>query len=370
MPTLDELKNKWFLQILDIPETMRESPPSLTVFGPPNSRIPGSRLTPYTDGNRIELLIDGKEILKDFHDRISVLTSLARDDVFSDPDQKKQELWICSWRLDGVPLLGQTAPLGNDAITKIEEAAEAGVKVYFLGSCHYPHWAHDLQIISERLQNLGSQGACDKRYQRLGSHHQKFNIFRYSNNSGIDISFVSDMVAVLGSADLSITRWDDSNHQENNSDRLNGPTHDIAVIVDGPATHDIAQTFVERWNDTTNRNRTKPEISTTISTDFLNTPIPPQGTCSVQVLRTYPIEPSNGYSWSNQGEFTIWASYLNAIKQATEYIYIEDQYFYPFSFPPAFENSQDHIRETDLVYQLGERIKDGVDVIVLVPRRS
>ena len=35
------------------------------------------------------------------------------------------------------------------------------------------------------------------------------------------------------------------------------------------------------------------------------------------IERTYAIEQERGYSWSHQGEFTIWAAYLNAIKQVT-----------------------------------------------------
>jgi phosphatidylserine/phosphatidylglycerophosphate/cardiolipin synthase-like enzyme len=90
----------------------------------------------------------------------------------------------------------------------------------------------------------------------------------------------------------------------------------------------------------------------------------------VQVLRTYAIEKCRGYSWSDQGEFTVWASYLNAIKQARQYIYIEDQCVYTFGHPPAIEAPKGNLRDSDPVFQLGEALKRGVDVVVLVPSRS
>jgi phosphatidylserine/phosphatidylglycerophosphate/cardiolipin synthase-like enzyme len=132
--------------------------------------------------------------------------------------------------------------------------------------------------------------------------------------------------------------------------------------------HDIALTFAERWNDSSRR--THPPIDKPISTTFLEKPIPPAGPHSVQVLRTYGIETKQGYSWARQGEFTIWAAYLNAIKQASRYIYIEDQYFYPFSEPSGYEKSTAKWREADPVYQLGQAVKRGVTVILLAPSRK
>jgi phosphatidylserine/phosphatidylglycerophosphate/cardiolipin synthase-like enzyme len=142
------------------------------------------------------------------------------------------------------------------------------------------------------------------------------------------------------------------------------------VRVQGPAVHDIALTFAERWNDPANWRRTSPEINSTIPTGFLNESIPPAGPHSVQVLRTYGVENRRGYGWARQGEFTIWAAYLNAIKRASRYIYIEDQYFYAFHNPPAFEAAEGRLRDSNLVYQLGEAIRRGVEVVVLAPSRK
>lgn len=346
MSSLAELKTKWFLDF------------SSGGFPPP-VRHPVSQIQPSTDGNLVEPLIDGKNMMADFHDRLNNMITSA------DPTQ--HELWISSWRLDPVKLLGATNP-AKDAIAKILEVATAGVKVYYLGSNHALNPC-DPEGFARELIQKGGYGAADTRFPQFGSHHQKFNIFHGPGN---------DWVAVLGSADLSFTRWDDQEHKPNNPDRppeSRGPTHDVAVRVTGRAVYDIALTFTERWNDTFNRNHTAPEITTTIPTNFLSTPITPTGTHSVQVLRTYPVGLDRGHSWSfpplsSYGEFTIWAAYHNAIKKATQYIYIEDQYFYSFNVPSAIKAPPSKLRQSDLVYQLGKALERGVDVVVLVPSRS
>ncbi len=49
---------------------------------------------------------------------------------------------------------------------------------------------------------------------------------------------------------------------------------------------------------------------------------------------------------------------------------MEDQYFYTFQDPPLIKKSTGQGRDTDLVYQMGEAIKRGVDGVVLVPSRK
>lgn len=339
MPSLAELKDKWFVDVSQPGEF------------PGQKRHPGTQVLAHTDNNRVEWLIDGQKVMADFHTRVKNMIDS------SDPTQ--HQLWIASWRLDAVKLLGKTDP-ADDAEALILEAAEAGVEVYYLGSGHVGRDG-EAQDFGLKLLAAGAQGASDTRFPRWASHHQKFNVFFGPAPE--------DGVAVVGSVDLASSRWDTPEHAPSNDDRSDGPTHDLSVIVQGPAVHDIGLTFAERWNDPTNRlDRTRPPITTEIPTDFLST-IPPVsgGTHSVQVLRTYPIEDDRGYAWSKHGEFTAWASYLNAIKEAKEYIYIEDQYFYTFNNPPAVEAPPGKLRDSDLVYQLGEALRRGVNVIVLVP---
>ncbi len=342
MPTLQELKDKWFL------DTMRAGQ------FPPQTRHPGSQLQPYTDGNLVEPVIDGAALMAEFHERVEA--------IIAAPDPAQYELWVAQWKLTPVQLLGETHPV-KDAETQILDAARAGIKVYFLGSGHADR-NKPTSAFAQKLVDSGGLGTSDKRIPVFGSEHQKFYIFRGPGNKWL---------ALLGSADLNDSRWDMPGHIVDNPDRSprgEGPSHDVTVRVQGPAVHDIALTFAERWNDPANLERTSPKINSTIPTDFLIDPIPPAGPHSVQVLRTYGIERKSSYSWAQQGEFTIWASYVNAIKHARNYIYVEDQYFYAFSDPAKFGKITGQSRDTDLVYQLGEAIKRGVDVLVLVPSRK
>ena len=55
MPALSELKKKWFVDVND-----------QEAF-PPQARHPGSNLMPFTDGNQVELLVEGATVMGDFH---------------------------------------------------------------------------------------------------------------------------------------------------------------------------------------------------------------------------------------------------------------------------------------------------------------
>lgn len=340
MPSLQTLKDKWFLDI------------ALKGQFPPQTRHPGSQLQPHTDGNLVEPVIDGAPLMAEFYRRTQAIINAS--------NPSDHELWLAQWKLTPVQLLGETNPV-TDAETQVLNVAKSGAGVYFLGSGHTGQ-IQATTTFAKKLLAAGGYGACDKRLPLYGSQHQKFYIFRGPDNAWL---------ALLGSADFNYSRWDAPGHAADNPDRSplgEGPSHDASVRVQGPAVHDIALTFTERWNDAPAR--TFPPINSAISTEFLNTPIPPQGPHSVQVLRTYGIRQSRAYSWSSQGEFTVWAAYLKAIKNAAHYIYIEDQYFYPFDEPPAFAAPAGNRRNSDIVYQLGEALKRGVDVIVLVPSRK
>ncbi len=344
MHTLQELKDKWFLDM------------SLEGEFPPQTRHPETQLQAHTDGNLVEPIIDGAPLMAEFYERAEV--------IINAPDPAQYEVWLAQWKLTPVKLLGETNSAA-DAETKILKLAEAGTRIFFLGSGHTGQ-DRMTRMFAKKLIDGGGQAASDRRLPLYGSQHQKFYIFRGPEN---------DWIALLGSADLNYSRWDTPGHLANNPDRSEkgeGPSHDVSLRVQGPAVHDIALTFAERWNDTANRQRTHPNLSSTIPTSFLDEALSPMGPHSVQVLRTYGIEtdPNRAYSWSNQGEFTIWAAYINAIKKAERYIYIEDQYFYPFCYPSAFKAPSGTLRNSDIVYQLGQAIKRGADVMVLVPSRK
>jgi len=343
MPTLQELKDKWFIDVNKEGQF------------PPQTRHKGALVNPFTDGNQLEPLIDGAALMAEFHDQLEMLINSA--------DPRLWSLYIASMNIQPVKLLGENNP-AKDVMSKILDAAEAGVHVYYLGSGH----AGAAQVSSgfaKKLMAFGSEGTGDKRFPPAGGQHQKFTVAQGPDNQWL---------ATLGSGDFFKTNWDTPDHLPENPNRPKGagPIHNVSCRIQGPLTQDIALNFAERWNDEPSRNRTAPEISSTIDTSFTQEPAPAAGPHSVQLLRIYALEskPGESYSWADHGEFTLWASYLNAIKNAQKYIYIEDQYLFPFRFDPIMEHPDDVAQGADIFFQLGEALKRGVDVVCLVPGRD
>ncbi len=342
MPTLQELRNTWFLSF----------GPSDAPF-PPARRHTGSAVSNYTDGNDVQPLLEGDVYMKVWHDEIVAMHGVPG-----------AELYHAGWRMEDVHTLGQSNT-ASDALRVIREAHAVGVNVKIMLSRHGGGTLTVLNRATAVSLNLsGVSSAClDNRFPPRGSGHQKAVCFKNLANPSV----------VLGSIDISATRWDTPDHRLVNAERhprWGKPTHDTGVQIKGPAVADIEHSFSERWNDPTRRFGLEPLY---MRQPLITTPPsapPAQGTHSVQVLHTYGItSPFWGYSWSPRGEFTAWASYINAIKKARNYIYIEDQYFLPFGYPPLF-NSTGTARESDIVWQLGEAIKRGVKVVVLVPNNA
>ncbi|QIA22859.1 phospholipase D family protein [Mesorhizobium sp. AA22] len=340
---LKRLKEKWFIN--------PKRPES--VF-PPVVRYPGSTIGAFSDGNRVTMLVDGAAHMQRWADSIVALKG-------SSP-----QLWHAGLALDDVGVRGKNQP-GWNALSKLYEAHERGVQILGLLSDHGYYGNEENKATIEWLRNHGVYDIRrDPRYPNLaagglccGSNHQKFTCVR--DRSGPHV--------LLGSADIHSGRWDTQEHRSPNPDRYGKPTHEVSVRIDGPAVADLEQTFIERWNDPT-RSRLSPKtpLPPTIPAGAVSKPAA-AGTHCIQVLRTYGLT-KNGYSWSGDGEFTVWASHINAISKAALYIYIEDQYFMPFRFPPCFQDQPGPARNSDIVYQLGEAIVRGVKVIVIVPAQT
>jgi len=343
MPNLQELKDKWFID-LDVKGTF-----------PPKTRHEGALVKPYTDGNLVEPLVDGAALMAEFYDQLQMM--------LSDDDPSQWELYVSAMNIQAVKLLGENNP-APDVMTMLLQAAESGIQVYYLGSGHKGADVTSIKFAKQLIEK-GSHGAADKRFPPFAGQHQKFTVAKGPENTWL---------GTLGSADFFKTNWDTSDHLPTNPNRPKGggPIHNVSVRVQGPAVHDIALTFVERWNDEPSWGQTEPRIASKIPIDFTDDPIPVFGPHSVQLLRNYGLEskPGESYSWADKGEFTVWASYLNAIARAERYIYIEDQYLFPFRADTLISHSDDHARLADIYFQLGEALKRGVDVICVVPGRN
>jgi phosphatidylserine/phosphatidylglycerophosphate/cardiolipin synthase-like enzyme len=340
---LKRLKGKWFID---------PSAPVSTL--PPTRRHPGSVVSTFTDGNLVTPLVDGETYMRQWADSLSAIAAGG---------EVKGQLWHAGLALDNVGVRGKTQP-GWAALERINQAHTNGVEIFGLLSDHgyygndenkgtidwlFQHGIYNVRR-DPRYPNLAAGGLC------CGSNHQKFACIRNPLNRH----------ALLGSADIHSGRWDTRAHNSPNQDRYGKPTHEVGVMIQGPAVVDVEVTFLERWNDASRMRMLPKDPFPPVISSWSNFGSAARGPHSVQVLHTYG-RTSRGYSWSGNGEFTVWASYLNALRQATSYIYIEDQYFMPFAFPPMFQSPPGPARESDLVFQMGEAIRRGVKLLVVVP---
>lgn len=342
VPTLDQLKAKWFLP-------MDGSAPC----GVPCHRAEGSEpvLSVSTDHNAVTPLIDGQAYMAQWHDQVVALRGAS-----------EAELYHAGWRFEAVDTLGATAG-GPDAVSDTGGTEATGARCYPLLCRSIGVSRFNLPSVV-RLRERGVSTAClDGRFPPAGSNHQKFAVMKSAAGA----------LAMLGSVDIAKPRWDTPAHCPVDPDRdpkYGKQTHETGVLIVGPAVVDIEKTFRDRWNDSTRHLGLEPlwPRQPTIATPYAAAPA--AGTHSVQVLRTYGItSKALGYSWSPSGEFTVWASYLNAIRRAETYLYIEDQYFLPFDWPPCYSRGG-LARETDLIYQLGEAMKRGVTVVIVTPSNA
>jgi phosphatidylserine/phosphatidylglycerophosphate/cardiolipin synthase-like enzyme len=344
MPTLSELRDKWFVR-------PAQGDPAL----PPVARHTGSTVSDFTDENQVTFYADGQNFMQQWHDAVVDLTT-----------RQAGEIMHSGWRFEGVRTLGNSVP-ASDALDLLAAAAAAGVSVYVLLSRHglgLPSALNRATVLW--LFAHGVTHACmDNRFPPAGSNHQKAVVFKHPSGSS----------AVLGSIDISKTRWDTTAHKAVDPERnafFGKPTHDTGVKIVGPAVADVERAFRVRWNDSSRTFGMEPlDVSQPLISTAVTAPVS-AGPHSVQVLQTYGITQAVfGYSWHASGEFTCWASLLNAVKTATDYIYIEDQYFLPGGTPPfCLGSTPGFARDTEPVYQLGQALLRGVKVIVVTPSNA
>jgi phosphatidylserine/phosphatidylglycerophosphate/cardiolipin synthase-like enzyme len=101
------------------------------------------------------------------------------------------------------------------------------------------------------------------------------------------------------------------------SRQIRVPTHDVSVRLRGPAIEQLNKTFLLHWN------AAKPSAPPATAPPA---PPPPSGAnTTLQVVRS--LAGNAKYPGYPYGETAILESYLRAFAQATNYIYLENQYF-------------------------------------------
>ncbi|HEX3284111.1 MAG TPA: phospholipase D-like domain-containing protein [Mycobacterium sp.] len=170
-------------------------------------------------------------------------------------------------------------------------------------------------------------------------HHQK-------------IVVVDDSVAFCGGLDLTVDRWDTSEHKHENRGRRTlgrsyGPRHEVGAAVDGEAARALGDQARERWETATGSSVAPVEAKHAAWPGKLE---PNLHSVDVAIARTLP-------ELDDRDEVReVEALNLAAIAGARRTIYLENQY----------------LAARRLVDALASRLKeqDGPEIVIVLPRRG
>ncbi len=125
---------------------------------------------------------------------------------------------------------------------------------------------------------------------------------------------VDGQVAFVGGMDVTTylgDRWDEGRH----TPRMGLNWHDVQLRIQGEAVADVERNFRQRW-------------SASGGDDDLPHREPvcdPSWRTPVQIVRTIPI---GVYPFARGGEFGIYHAYIQALRRARRFVYIENQYLW------------------------------------------
>lgn len=177
----------------------------------------------------------------------------------------------------------------------------------------------------------------------LGSaHHQK-------------IVVIDDALAFCGGIDMTVDRWDTSDHRDDNHFRTEpngnryGPWHDATTAVDGDAARAIGELARLRWQSATGEHL-EPVGEIEGDTPWPEGLEPTMESVDLGIARTFP-------ELADRAEVReIEQLYLAAIAGARESLYIESQY----------------LASRTLAEAIAERLRepDGPEIVIVLPRNA
>ncbi|GMF22094.1 unnamed protein product [Phytophthora fragariaefolia] len=167
------------------------------------------------------------------------------------------------------------------------------------------------------------------------SHHQKSVVVRKGR----------ELIAYVGGVDLTSNRWDTLEHDQHELRERAGIERkghkgwiDAHARIIGPATKDVAVNFLGRWNS-------EPKPCQDLLDDLLefenpgysslpsvedskvSLVIPEDGSHAVQFVCTYSPDYDGYTDFAPMGEQSIFHARIKAIRNARNFIFIQDQYF-------------------------------------------
>jgi phosphatidylserine/phosphatidylglycerophosphate/cardiolipin synthase-like enzyme len=267
---------------------------------------------PPRAGNRVELLVDGAELLPR---------------MVADLGAAQSHVHVAGWFFTPGFRMGADGPTLRGLLA--ETASRCAVRVLAWAGAPLPLFHPDrgeVRAMRDEL-TLGTaiEMELDAKERPMHCHHEKLVI-------------VDDRVAYVGGLDLTTyagNRLDDSEHPS----RVGLGWHDVCLRIEGPAAADVAAHFALRWP------RPLPVPVAAAAAD--------EG-IEVQLVRTVP---ENVYDGLPRGEFTILESYLRGVRAADRFVYLESQFLWA----------------PELVHALGAKLRepprDDFRAVVLLPAK-
>ena len=279
--------------------------------------IPPARSASYPlrPGNRVRPLVDGEPAFR----RICEAVEAARHRVWVTIAFVDRDAQLPDGRGTAFDVLDRAAARGLD------------VRVIFWREPELPGLLPDSEHFAGTDEEREWLRARDARFRARWDHlpdychHQKSWVLDAGEPG--ELAFVGGINLDRGSI-----------VQPGHPPRAGGPSvHDVYLEVAGPASTDVAHNFVQRWNETSDRDRPDgcwPDAASAAPLPYPSRPARPAGEVPVQIARTiragtyaarvaapdaepFPIA---------GGEASILEQYLAAIDGARHGIYIENQF--------------------------------------------
>ncbi|GMF20839.1 unnamed protein product [Phytophthora lilii] len=290
----------------------------------------------YTTGNKVTSLTVTNEFFDATYDD---LTSTKEGD----------RVLLSAWEVSLVPLRPDIDPTG--ATTGVHQmvagVVERGGSFHIMGWSNILHRAINIEarddinnISASALNGAKALYIFDDRVRTMtSSHHQKTLVFAANSSSDKN----EQPVAYVGGLDFTNDRWDTIYHNNSAIRDAAGITYerkgwiDAHVRIHGPAAKDVTSNFLARWNsdylpcqglDDDLLDYENPPYTKLPPLDYVSSNTTSSlGKQSVQIVRTFSCKYEHYKEFAPKGETSLFQARLKAIRNAKNYIYIEDQYF-------------------------------------------
>lgn len=257
----------------------------------------------------------------------------------------RRSILIIGWDFDAsirlLPGDSASPALGDLLRSLVDEHPELEVRllIWNLSTVHAPGATLPLLLGAPWQDHPRISLRLDSPHPVYGAHHQK-------------IVCIDEAVAFSGGIDLTVNRWDTTEHRPEDRRRtcedgsLYDAVHDIQMVVDGEAARSVATVAFDRWRVATGETVARQPAAGDLWPDGLT---PEFNDIPVAVARTTPRRFRRGIREIERLSY-------DALRAARRSIYIEAQYFADFrivdNLAPALAK------------------KDGPEIVILVPRQG